>query len=94
MIVGKHVLVLAASVATGYTAQAAIEAIRYYNGTLVGICSIFACAKECESFPVVSIYTKDELGGYASYSSREYPLCKAGVKIDAPLVNNHDISSF
>ena len=28
MIVGKHVLVLAASVATGYTAQAAIEAIR------------------------------------------------------------------
>ena len=42
MIVGKHVLVLAASVATGYTAQAAIEAIRYYSwhpgGHLLHLC--------------------------------------------------------
>ena len=93
MIVGKHVLVLAASVATGYTAQAAIEAIRYYNGIPVGVCSIFSVAKECEGFPVVSIYTKDQLDGYASYSSRECPICKAGIKIDA-LVNSHGISSF
>ena len=93
MIVGKHVLVLAASVATGYTAQAAIEAIRYYNGIPAGVCSIFSVAKECEGFPVVSIYTKDQLDGYASYSSRECPLCKAGIKIDA-LVNSHGISSF
>ena len=93
MIVGKHVLVLAASVATGYTAQAAVEAIRYYNGTPVGICSIFSCAEECEGFPVVSIYSKKDLDGYASYSSRECPMCKAGVKLDA-LVNSHGISSF
>ena len=93
MIVGKHVLVLAASVATGYTAQAAIEAIRYYNGIPTGVCSIFSVAKECEGFPVVSIYTKDQLDGYASYSSRECPMCKAGIKIDA-LVNSHGISSF
>ena len=93
MIVGKHVLVLAASVATGYTAQAAIEAIRYYGGTPVGVCSIFAVAKECEGFPVISIYTKEQLDGYASYSSRECPMCKAGIKLDA-LVNSHGISSF
>jgi len=93
MIVGKHVLVLAASVATGYTAQAAVEAIRYYNGKPVGICSIFSCAEECEGFPVVSIYNKKDLDGYASYSSRECPMCKAGVKLDA-LVNSHGISSF
>ena len=93
MIVGKHVLVLAASVATGYTAQAAVEAIRYYNGTPVGICSIFSCAEECEGFPVVSIYSKKDLDSYASYSSRECPMCKAGVKLDA-LVNSHGISSF
>ena len=93
MIVGKHVLVLAASVATGYTAQAAIEAIRYYNGLPVGVCSIFACVETCEGFPVTSIYTKDDLEGYASYSSRECPMCKAGAKLDA-LVNSHGISSF
>ena len=93
MIVGKHVLVLAASVATGYTAQAAIEAIRYYGGIPVGVCSIFACVETCEDFPVVSIYNKNDLDGYASYSSRECPLCKAGVKLDA-MVNRYGISSF
>ena len=93
MIVGKHVLVLAASVATGYTAQAAIEAIRYYGGIPVGVCSIFACVETCEDFPVVSIYNKSDLDGYASYSSRECPLCKAGVKLDA-MVNRYGISSF
>ena len=93
MIVGKHVLVLAASVATGYTAQAAVEAIRYYGGTLVGICSIFACVKECEGFQVQSLYNSEDIMGYQSHPSRECPLCKAGVKIDA-LVNSHGISSF
>lgn len=93
MIVGKHVLVLAASVATGYTAQAAIEAIRYYSGIPVGVCSIFACVPECEGFPVISIYKKEDLDGYASYSSRECPMCKAGMKLDA-LVNSHGVSSF
>ena len=66
MIVGKHVLVLAASVATGYTAQAAIEAIRYYGGIPEGVCSIFACVQSCEGFQVESIYNKDDLDGYAS----------------------------
>ncbi|MBQ2992155.1 MAG: orotate phosphoribosyltransferase [Clostridia bacterium] len=93
MIVGKHVLVLAASVATGYTAEAAIDAIRYYGGIPVGVCSIFACTQECEGFPVVSIYSKDDLDGYESYSARECPMCKAGIRLDA-LVNSHGISSF
>ena len=93
MIVGKHVLVLAASVATGYTAQAAIEAIRYYSGIPVGVCSIFACVKECEGFPVQSLYSSEDIMNYQSHSSRDCPLCKAGVKIDA-LVNSHGISSF
>ena len=51
MIVGKHVLVLAASVTTGYTAKAAIEAIRYYNGIPVGISAIYASVDSCEGFP-------------------------------------------
>ena len=70
-----------------------MEAIRYYNGIPVGICSIFACVDECDGFPVQSIYTKDHLDGYESHSARECPLCKAGIKLDA-LVNSHGISSF
>ena len=94
MIVGKHVLVLAASVTTGFTAQAAIEAIRYYNGTPVGVCAIFTCVDECEGFPIASIFnTKNVLSDYQSTSSHDCPLCKAGYKLDA-LVNAHGISSF
>ena len=94
MIVGKHVLVLASSVTTGYTAQAAIEAIRYYNGIPVGICSIFASVETCEGFPVVSIFnTKRDLMDYQSTDSHDCPLCKAGIRVDA-LVNAHGISSF
>ena len=94
MIVGKHVLVLAASVTTGYTAQAAIDAIRYYSGIPVGICAIFTCEDECEGFPIEAIFNaKDTLTDYQSTSSHDCPLCKAGLKLDA-MVNAHGISSF
>ena len=94
MIVGKHVLVLAASVTTGYTAKAAVEAIRYYSGIPVGICAIFACVDECEDFHVISIFNpRNVLSDYKSTDSHDCPLCKAGVRLDA-LVNYHGISSF
>ncbi|MBR6185073.1 MAG: orotate phosphoribosyltransferase [Clostridia bacterium] len=94
MIVGKHVLVLASSVTTGYTAKAAIEAIRYYSGIPVGICAIFACVEECEGFPIVSIFNpQNVLPDYHTTDSHDCPLCKAGVRLDA-LVNAHGISSF
>ncbi|MCR4885529.1 MAG: orotate phosphoribosyltransferase [Clostridiales bacterium] len=94
MIVGKHVLVLAASVTTGYTAQAAIEAIRYYGGIPVGIGAIFSCVDTCEEFPVVSIFkARDVLPDYHTTDSHDCPLCRAGQRLDA-LVNAHGISSF
>ena len=94
MIVGKHVLVLAASVTTGYTVQAAVEAIRYYMGIPVGISCIFSCVDECEGFPVKSVYTKKTiLPDYESRPSHDCPLCKAGIKLDA-MVNSYGISSF
>ena len=94
MIQGKHVLVLAASTVTGYTVQAAVEAIRYYGGSPEGICSIFTCVDECAGFPIVSIYSKKEhLEDYQSCPSTECTMCKAGKKLDG-LVNSFGISSF
>ena len=94
MIVGKHVIILAASVTTGYTVQAAVEAVRYYGGITEGICSLFACIEECEGFPIHTIFsTRDVLDDYMSTSSHDCPLCKAGVKLDA-MVNTYGISSF
>lgn len=94
MIQGKHVLVLAASTVTGYTVQAAVEAIRYYGGYPEGICSIFSCIDDCAGFPIVSIYSKKEhLDDYESCPSTDCPLCKRGIKLDG-LVNSFGISSF
>lgn len=93
MIAGKHVLILAASVTTGYTAQAAVEAINYYGGQVVGIGAIFATQTECAGYPVTSIFDPNDLGDYQSYDSRDCPWCKQGKRIDA-LVNSFGYSSL
>ncbi|MBE6553165.1 MAG: phosphoribosyltransferase [Ruminococcaceae bacterium] len=93
MIQGKHVLILAASVTTGYTAGAAIEAIKYYNGTVVGVSSIFSTVDECMGYEVRSVFDTKDLDGYASYPSHECPFCREGKRIDA-LVNSFGYSKL
>ncbi len=92
-IIGKNVLILAASVTTGYTAQAAAEAISYYGGYVAGIAALFATAETCAGYEVRSIFNPNDLGGFASFPSHECPLCKRGVKIDA-LVNSFGYSKL
>ena len=57
MVKGKHVLILAASITTGYTVQAAVEAVTYYGGTVAGLSAIFATSHECMGYEVTSILT-------------------------------------
>ena len=93
MIAGKHVLILAASVVTGYTANAAIEAIKYYGGKVMGVASIFATVTKCGDINVTSVFDPKDLPDYATYSSHECPLCKKGIKLDA-LVNTFGFSKL
>lgn len=93
MIRGKHVLILAVSVATGATAKAAIEAVKYYGGEVVGIASIFATAEECDGYTVNSVFNPHDLDGYFTCPSHECPLCKEGKKLDA-LINCHGFSKL
>ena len=93
MIEGKHVLVLAASVTTGYAASSAIEAIKYYGGTAVGVASIFSTVKECAGFPVHSAFDTADLNGYTSSPAHECPMCRAGKPLDA-LVNGFGYSKL
>ena len=90
---GKHVLILAASVTTGYTAKAAIEAIKYYGGEVAGIAALFATEDECEGYPVHSVFDPKDLQDYESYAYNECPMCRAGRKIDA-LVNSFGYSKI
>ena len=91
MISGKHVLVLAASVTTGYTATSAIEAVNYYNGMVAGVASIFATVQSCAGYTVKSVFDPKDLPDYASYPASECPYCKNGQKIEA-LINSFGYS--
>ena len=93
MIRGKHVLILMASVTTGYTAKRAIEAIGYYGGAVAGIAAIYRAVDEVEGYPVRSIYSVSDIPDYASYDYRECPYCKQGIKLDA-LVNSYGFSAL
>ncbi len=93
MIEGKHVLILAASVTTGVTAKAAIEAIRYYGGNVVGVSSIFATADSCMEYPVYSVFDPHDLEDYQNNPAHECPMCKRGERIDA-LVNSFGFSKL
>ncbi len=93
LIRNRRILILAASVTTGTAALEAAEAVRYYDGIPVGICSIFSCLDTCGEFPVTTIFHSKVLGDYSSVPAGQCPLCKAGAKLDA-LVNSYGISSF
>ena len=91
MIKGKHVLVLMASLTTGFTAKRSIEAIGYYGGYVAGVAAMYSASREMGGYPVASVFTLEDLPGYASYDYRECPYCKAGQPIDA-LVNSFGYS--
>ena len=93
MIRGKHVLILMASVTTGYTAKRSIEAIGYYGGYVAGVAALYRNVDEVAGHPVRSIYSVQDLPDYASYDYRECPYCKQGIPIDA-LVNSFGYSKL
>ncbi len=93
MIKGKHVLILAVSVASGNTVKNAIEAVKYYGGQSTGIASIFATKDKIDDLEVHSVFDPNDLDGYGSYAPHECPMCKKGEKIDA-LINCYGYSKL
>lgn len=93
MIQGKNVLILTASVTTGFTAKRSIEAIGYYGGKVAGVAAIYSAVEEVGSYPVRSIFDLKDLPDYASYDYRDCPYCKRGQKLDA-LVNSYGYSAL
>ena len=93
MIQGKHVLILAVSVASGNTVHNAIEAVRYYGGIPMGVAAIFATKKNIDGLAIRSVFDPNDLEGYGSYPPHECPLCKNGERIDA-LINCYGFSKL
>ena len=82
----KNVLLLLASVTTGKTIKRAMECIQYYGGTVAGISAIFSAADRVNDLPVNALFHSDDIPHYITYSGRDCPKCKQGIKLDA-LVN-------
>ena len=93
MIRGKHVLVLMASVTTGFTAKRSIEAIGYYGGKVAGVAALYRAVDEVAGYPVRSVYSIQDLRDYQSYDYHDCPYCKQGQPIDA-LVNSFGYSKL
>ena len=93
MIQDKHVLVLMASVTTGFTAKRSMEAIGYYGGNVAGVAAIYRAVDEVAGHKVQSIYSIHDLPDYESYDYRDCPYCKKGRKLDA-LVNSFGFSAL
>lgn len=93
MIRGKHVLILMASVTTGFTVMRAIEAIGYYGGMTAGVAAIYSAVDSVGDQPVRSVYNVKDLPDYESYDYRDCPYCKNGQRLDA-LVNSFGYSAL
>lgn len=86
MIWGKRVLLLISSASTGWTIGRCIECLKYYNGELIGVASLFSVIKETNGIEVTSIFTPEDIPGYATHSAATCPMCQAKQKVDA-LIN-------
>ena len=93
MISGKHVLILSATVTTGYTMKSAVEAVNYYGGIVAGLSAIYSTMESYEDYPITSIFNPNDLPGYTSHEARDCPWCKEGKRIDA-LVNSFGYSAL
>ncbi|MBQ9460891.1 MAG: orotate phosphoribosyltransferase [Clostridia bacterium] len=93
MLQDKHVLIVAASVTTGKSALAAIDAVNYYGGSVVGVAAIFATVEECDGHPVNSVFDPNDLEDYESFKPPVCPMCRQGIKIEA-LVNSFGYSAL
>ncbi len=60
---------------------------------MVGTSAIFSAIGEAGGVPVDSVFTRDDLPDYRTYSHQDCPLCKEGRKIDA-IVNSYGYSKM
>lgn len=83
LIQNKNVIILISCITSGKTVARAMESVSYYGGTVVGVTSIFSATDKVEGMEINTIFTKDDIPGYAAYSPHDCPHCRAGEKVDA-----------
>lgn len=83
MIDGKNVVVLISCITSGRTVERAMESVRYYGGSVVGVSSVFSAVETVGAVHVNTIFSKNDIPGYAAYPAHDCPLCRQGQGVDA-----------
>lgn len=89
----KHILLLSATTTTGKTVRRSLEGIQYYGGVVEAVASVFSTVDQVDHMPVTSVFTENDLPGYAAYTPQECPYCKKGERLEA-MVNGFGYSKF
>lgn len=93
LVYGKHVLIMFANVSTGLTAATAVEGVKYYGGTPVGIAALYSVQNEVSETEVYPIFSLEDLPDYQTHNKAVCPLCRSHVKLDA-LINSYGYSKL
>ena len=91
MIQNRDVLILISTVNSGKSVNRMLECVQYYGGRVQGIASVFSTLEEVEGVPIYSLFTPDDIPGYATYSPKDCAMCAEGRRIDA-LSNSYGLS--
>ena len=89
----KHILLLSATTTTGKTIRRSVEAIQYYGGMVEAVSSVFSTVDHVDRIPISSVFTDQDIPGYAAYEPAACPFCAKGHKIEA-MVNAFGYSQF
>lgn len=90
---GKNVLVLVDTMTTGETVRRSMECIEYYGGVVAGVVAIFSTVKKLDNTEVFSLFSTDDLPGYATYPKYDCPYCKKKIPLEA-MVNGYGIAKL
>lgn len=83
LINGRDVVILISCITSGKTVARAMESVAYYGGKVAGVTSIFSAADRVEGVEINTIFTKEDVPGYAAYAPHDCPHCRAGERVDA-----------
>lgn len=93
MVRGKNVILLMASVTTGISIRRGIECMGYYGGLIRGVATIFSAIGKMDGVQVNTVFTSDDIPGYASYDGSACPYCKKKIPVEA-MVNSYGYSKL
>ena len=93
MVTDRTDLILISTVNSGKSIRRVVECAQYYGGKVQGIAAVFSTLEEMEGVPIYSLFTPEDIPGYATYSPENCAMCRAGERINA-LATSYGLSAL